>query len=326
MAHRAEFNPVYAAEQKFGPDDERDETPLQTIEAEMKNLRRLERAVDNVMETTVSRAKEKWGNIPIMGDGRIDFTDVFFMPEEESRRDAWERDKMRAVSWKSEWDKKDDALALLLNNEIEQKAYDASGNPAPDARYSSKAARAWRRYESLRMADAFEKYKTHILGKFLGGDFLVMRASIHDDIVNGIDNVLVRASSGDVVCAFDEVVSERDEAIAMKRDKVEKINIDSARALSGGRVEYAMTLKNGKAEKISAPHVPIFYLYTSKDKLKERLRELGNTRAEEGAFIELSEEISEQAARFKAFPRKTEGFEEKVDQFLDSFARARQKP
>jgi len=325
MAYGAEFNPVRAAEMKFGPENERDEVPLQEIEMEMRELRKLERAADGAVEETVSRAKEKWGNIPLSQDGRIDFTDEFFTPNDERRRSSWERDKTRIALWKKRWDAENDALAHVVNNEIEQKAYDSSGNAVQDARYSTKAARAYGRYESLRMAYAFEKYKTHVLGKFLGDEFIVMRASLHDDAVNGIDNVIVNAASGDMVCAFDEVASEKEETISAKRDKVEKKNVDSSRTLSGGIVEYAVTIRNGKAEKASVPNVPIFYLYMGKDKLKESLRGIGDLRVEREALEEMFKEIQAQAVQFDKFPQKSAGFAERVNQFIAGFMRARQK-
>lgn len=326
MAYGAEFNPVRAAEMKLGPENERDEMPLQEIEMEIKELRRLERAADGAVAETVSRARERWENIPLSHDGRIDFTDTFFTPSDERRRSAWERDKARIALWQEQWDRENEALAYVVNNEIEQKAYDSRGNAVQDARYSAKAARAYGRYESLRMADAFEKYKTHVLGKFLGDEFIVMRASLHDDAVNGIDNVIVNAASGDMVCAFDEVASGREETIRAKRDKVEKKNVDSSRILSGGIVEYAVTVRNGKAEKASVPNVPIFYLYMGKAQLKESLRGIGDIRVEREALEEMFKEIQAQAVQFEKFPQKSARFAERVNQFVDGFVRARQKP
>lgn len=53
--------------------------------------------------------------------------------------------------------------------------------------------------------DIFEQFITAILVKKLKGRYIVTRASLYDDYVNGVDNFLVDAKTGAVVCALDEV-------------------------------------------------------------------------------------------------------------------------
>lgn len=70
----------------------------------------------------------------------------------------------------------------------------------------------------------FELLTTILLQKFLGSKYLVVRTSSYDDLVNGIDTVIIHIPSGKVVCALDEVHDGSLEAkyITNKQDKCAK--------------------------------------------------------------------------------------------------------
>lgn len=312
------------SENRSGSENELPETTLQEIEKEMRDLGKLDRALNGALGEEISRVKERWEGIPLSPDGRIDFTADFFAPDPQdvAGNEAWERNKARIDSWGRKWDEEEEALVRAINNEIEQKLYDSRGNVVESPRYSSKALRAHRELERLRTGEIFEKYKTYILNRFLGAEFIVMRSSRHDDVVNGIDNVIVDTLSGEIVCAFDEVVSESADIRAEKSYKVEKRNIDGSRTLSGGRTEYAVTIRNGKAEKTSAVSVPVFYLCMGKNELVENLRGIGNTQVEREVFTRMLRDIEAQVVQFDNFSKKSELFNRRLDEFIKGVRRS----
>ncbi len=67
----------------------------------------------------------------------------------------------------------------------------------------------WHKEEKEKnFGELWEKAKTVILNKIIGTEFIVVRASKHDDYENGVDNIIINKETGNVVCAFDEVSAE----------------------------------------------------------------------------------------------------------------------
>ena len=69
----------------------------------------------------------------------------------------------------------------------------------------------WRRQQEAKDPNLTEMSLTLLLNKFLKKDFIVARASSYDDYNNGIDNVLIDKTSGEVLCGFDEVMVKKGE-------------------------------------------------------------------------------------------------------------------
>lgn len=74
-----------------------------------------------------------------------------------------------------------------------------------DKNYVQKLLDQWQNGEELNRGDLFEQFITALLVKKLKGRYIVTRASLYDDFANGVDNFLVDAKTGAVVCALDEI-------------------------------------------------------------------------------------------------------------------------
>jgi len=91
----------------------------------------------------------------------------------------------------------------------------------------------------------FEILKTALFHKKLKGQFIVVRASRFDDILNGVDNVLVDRRTGKVVCAFDEVSDNVDIDYRRKRAK-----LDNQNTSEGAQLKYGLSLDVASGGKV----------------------------------------------------------------------------
>lgn len=66
----------------------------------------------------------------------------------------------------------------------------------------------WREWNKYKGGDGVEKLSTILLHKILGEDYAVLRTCEYDDYVNSVDQLVVNLETGEVVCAFDEVLDE----------------------------------------------------------------------------------------------------------------------
>lgn len=109
--------------------------------------------------------------------------------------------------------------------------------------------------------EKLEMLKTALFHKFLGDKFIVVRTSLYDDFVHGIDNLIVNRESGDVVCAFDEVGDTMSGILQDKKDRILMKNVDE----KGGKLKYGINIRKDKNGQMRiAPeeltNIPIFYL------------------------------------------------------------------
>jgi len=120
----------------------------------------------------------------------------------------------------------------------------------------------WRANKETSKANITEMLITALLNKFIGDDFIVVRASRFDDYFNGVDNVIVNKKTGEVVCAFDEIrENHRSGRLA---DKIERAKMLTKR-FGGTRVKYGITITDGKIQKARFNGVPVFVLSLAED-------------------------------------------------------------
>lgn len=131
--------------------------------------------------------------------------------------------------------------------------------------------------------ELWEKAKTIILNKIISSEFIVVRASKHDDLENGVDNIIINKETGNVVCAFDEVSAEEGtEKEAEKSEKVEGKNKEG-----GATIKYGITVnEENKIIKKEIKNIPVFYLRLSGRDLVKLLHEM-DYESEEPLEIEL---------------------------------------
>ena len=88
--------------------------------------------------------------------------------------------------------------------EQQEKLADLSISEAQEKRFSTKG-------------EQLEMLACAILAKNLGEEFIVVRASRHDDRFSNVDTIILDKQTGDLVCAFDEVGAHQVQY--MKRNK-----------------------------------------------------------------------------------------------------------
>ncbi len=125
----------------------------------------------------------------------------------------------------------------------------------------------------LKAGEQMEMFKTAVFHKVLEKDFFVSRSSLFDDYNNGIDNVIVEKQTGNIVGAFDEVVSESD-----GRGKEDKIAARNTRG--GGFLKYGIGIKNNKPVKQANAHIPLFYLALENKELTRAISEFDPSKEE----------------------------------------------
>ncbi len=158
---------------------------------------------------------------------------------------------------------------------------------------------------------------TGLLHKVLGADYLVARASDHDDQINGVDNVLLNKKTGEVICAFDEVhESDSGERVEKKMKKVKE------KAVKGGaHVRYGMKMEQGKLKRAEMYNVPLFYLGLDKDEFAGLLSGMNFnpdsavTEAEYAAFGKLVASLKEQKQMLEKIPNVHFAVRKKLETF-----------
>jgi hypothetical protein len=112
----------------------------------------------------------------------------------------------------------------------------------------------WKKEKEKSKSVMFEKAIQILLHKFFKDDFLVVRTAPIDDYQAGVDNLLVNKTTGDVICAFDEVHdSKGGEYTAKKIEKVRRIA-----EKGGANIRYGLTVENGRIKQIEINNVPVF--------------------------------------------------------------------
>lgn len=97
----------------------------------------------------------------------------------------------------------------------------------------------WKQSQNERPGAQAEIAITILLNHFLGDEFIVARASEHDDIFHKTDQVVFHTETGLAVCSFDDLYSDR----ADQKRALEKLNASVKIAQRGGnQVKYGLQL------------------------------------------------------------------------------------
>lgn len=117
--------------------------------------------------------------------------------------------------------------------------------------------------DKRKYGERLERMKTVVLNKFLEKYAVVIRTSEYDDIINGVDNILVDREDGKIICAFDEVCDTNSEIFQKKREKILRRNEEG-----GARLKYCPKIKEDKFSIESVENIPIFYLALNEEILR----------------------------------------------------------
>lgn len=156
----------------------------------------------------------------------------------------------------------------------------------------------WREEKAKNKNGLMEMAVTGLFHKILKDDFLVVRASAYDDYNKngGVDNIIVNKSTGEAICAFDEV----HEGGAGERtgEKIKKIKEVASRG--GAKVRYGIKLENGKLVRSEMTTLPVFYLGLKSAELENLLANMNCdpdskvTDTEYQVFAQLTASLKEQ--------------------------------
>lgn len=164
--------------------------------------------------------------------------------------------------------------------------------------------------------EKFEMLKTALFSKFLGEKFIIARSSEYDDIKRGVDNLILEKETGNLVCAFDEVVDIPEED-KVKREKEAKDRYEEKKKRikdqnvewGGGKIKYGIGMKEGKVILKEYENTPVFYLKVLKGELHKYLDKLIPSFDEKSSeevelFDNLMDSLSEQYLELKADEEK----------------------
>jgi len=164
------------------------------------------------------------------------------------------------------------------------------------SRGMNKDLETWRRDSEKNPANLTEMALTIMLHKFLKENFIVARASCYDDYNNGVDQVLVYKSTGEVVCGFDEVLGHEGDDGGQKKEA----KLNRMREKGGARVQYGAKMEDGKLVRAEVKNIPAFFMSLSKAELRELLESLKDNpdrtnAVEERIFQKLLNSLEDQA-------------------------------
>ncbi|MDD4902213.1 MAG: hypothetical protein PHE24_03675 [Patescibacteria group bacterium] len=152
------------------------------------------------------------------------------------------------------------------------------------------AVAAWLEKRGLSMTVLMERSIAAACNKIVGGKFIIVLPAIYDDIVNGVDNMMVNKETGDVICAFDEIreyeglhrgeagheegtlrkVHSDEFAELTRREKKEEKIIRKAER-GGAKIRYGFGKEGGKLVKKEITGVPLFYVSLAESETKRLL-------------------------------------------------------
>lgn len=161
----------------------------------------------------------------------------------------------------------------------------------------------WKNKKEGSENEKLEKAVVVLFHKILRSEFLVVRASTHDDYANGIDTIIVDSKTQKVVGAFDEVKGE--EIFKRNRDKKERVRKIAKEG--GAKLKYGVNLEKDpqsggqKLVKKEIRNLPLFLVSLTKEELRGMLG---------GMNYQLESKVSE--AELKVFNQLTASFEEQI--------------
>ncbi len=188
----------------------------------------------------------------------------------------------------------------------------------------------WREREKRRKntwGEKLEMLKTSVFHKFLRGEFVVARSSRYDDIKNGIDNVIVDKTNGNVICALDEVGDTSGDVF---REKERKILEKDRRG--GSTLKYGLVIKEDKEtqklsiNKTSIKNIPIFYLALPVSYINHGMKEFipdldKASQYEKDLFSFFVGLLQNQIRALKLDPELPQELGERIEEFQESLSK-----
>ena len=166
-----------------------------------------------------------------------------------------------------------------------------------------------------RAGNLAEVAATILLHRGLQEKFVVVRAAAYDDIKHGLDTMMVNKETGEIVCAFDEVMGgKNDQRVEEKRKRQQE-----AIERGGVDLDYGFTIQDGKMVKQSFQHVPVFRLQLGRVEVNAALTESDSTEGlgplGEQMLGGLINSLEQQTAEYLANPNVKPAMREKLERY-----------
>lgn len=176
----------------------------------------------------------------------------------------------------------------------------------------------FKRTHEAKQGNLAELAVTALLHTVLKEHFIVVRSAEYDDLKNGVDNLIIDKTTGAVICAFDELLSDSDVGNNDREDKKGSKVINTA-LNNGSEVKYGAELKEGKLARARITNTPIFYLKLDKGILKALIADLHHAPGsisplQKRIFSNLISSIREQKMQLDALKLQP-AITRKLDQF-----------
>ncbi|MEK7580148.1 MAG: hypothetical protein AAB465_00835 [Patescibacteria group bacterium] len=188
----------------------------------------------------------------------------------------------------------------------------------------------WREREKRKKntwGEKLEVLKTAVFHKFLRGEFVVARSSRYDDIKNGIDNVIMDKTNGNVICALDEVDVISGDVFQKKERKILEKDLRG-----GATLKYGLSVKEDKESqklsinKTTIKNIPTFYLALPVDYIDHGMKEFipdldESSQYEKDLFKFFVGLIKNQIQALKLDPQLPPELGKRIEQFQESLSR-----
>jgi len=202
--------------------------------------------------------------------------------------------------FKKEEVKKDEKLKDGLMREWASDFYDLDIDAS-----ELEVEKATNNYYDLKKAGYGEKLEKLLfinLNRMLAPDYFVMHSSEYDDTANGIDFVIVEASTGIVACGFDGVYDEKEGE--RYKTKIKKLRKKAEK--NGASIKYGFKFQNGKIIKQSLHNLPNLFLNMNLEDIRRMEKEMNFSYGDNQEPSEFENEV---------FDRLLVSLEEQLDDF-----------
>ena len=178
------------------------------------------------------------------------------------------------------------------------------------------------------LGEKMEVFKTALFQKFMGENYITIRSSEFDDIINHADNVIIDKKTGNVVSAFDEVMVE-DESFTFSNErktekmaKIKRLNQEGIHLKYGIRLVEQINPKTKIQEKVvkadKETKVPIFCLSLSRKELQKGIENFDDEKISHNIFNSFMSNLNEQMEETSSQKNISENLINKINDFKKS--------
>lgn len=156
-----------------------------------------------------------------------------------------------------------DKELLYQNDRRRSGSFEATTQERYGTKNEEEIVAHFKKEREMQASNQTEMVITALLHKMLKEKYLVVRAAEFDDIVHGIDNLILDKETGAIICAFDEMMEGAYDAggISPKIAKIqEKANQGGAEAKYG----VSLQVPEGILKRDHLRHIPVFFLNLKK--------------------------------------------------------------